>query len=283
MRIGFVSCVRLGLSCMQAIYEVGGELSFAMTLRDDLAREKSGRVYLDDFCATNDVPLHKVGNINEPDALTAIRSASLDWLFVVGWSQIIGSDVLDAVRRGVLGMHPTMLPTGRGRAPIPWAILLGLPQTGVTLFKMDQGVDSGPIVAQLRVAIEPRETAATLYDKVGQAHAELLRLHWDQINADQLTLTPQDESLATVWARRKPEDGLITPDFRVEEVDRLIRAVTRPYPGAFIETPQGRLILWASGAPNEDMGGGIGGSGLKRLFFRDGWLDITDASLGSGR
>ena len=88
MRFGFVSCVQLGLSCMEAIYDVGGSLDLAITLEDDMARAKSGRVYLDDFAERHAIDLVKVRNINESRAIAAVESHALDWLFIVGWSQI---------------------------------------------------------------------------------------------------------------------------------------------------------------------------------------------------
>jgi methionyl-tRNA formyltransferase len=137
MRVGFVTCVQLGLSCMEAIYEAGGELSFAGTLQDHQAVSKSGRVYIDEFCRARGIPLAKFRNVNDADAVEAIRAAQLDWLMIVGWSQIAREPVLAAPRLGVLGMHPTLLPLGRGRAAVPWTILLQLPEAGVTLFKLD--------------------------------------------------------------------------------------------------------------------------------------------------
>lgn len=279
MRVGFVTCVRLGLSCMETLYEAGGRVAHAVSLHDHVAPAKSGRVYLDSFCAEHEIPLQKVRNINDPDAIAALHAAQLDWLFIVGWSQIAAASVLGAPRGGVLGMHPTLLPVGRGRAPIPWAILLSLPATGVTLFKMDAGMDSGPIVAQLRIPIEARETATTLYDKVERAHSELLRAHWPALSADRLTFTPQDEHCASVWPGRKPEDGRIAPDGTVLDADRLIRATTRPYPGAFMDEPRGRVRIWSSGSPGEDRGGSAAHSGVRRFRFRDGWLDATDYAI----
>ena len=274
-RVGFVTCVRLGLSCIEAIYEVDGELQLAVTLRDDLARQKSGRIFLDDFCSRRRVPLCKIRNLNDPDAVSAIRGADLDWLFVIGWSQIAGSDVLRATRRGVLGMHPTLLPIGRGRAPIPWAILYRLPETGVTLFQLDAGVDTGPIIAQYTVPVEPRETATSLYAKIDHAHAALLREHWHPLMRGELSPQPQQEERATTWSGRRPEDGRLTSEMNALEADCLIRAVTHPYPGAFIDTPEGRLRIWSSGAPMEDLGGLNPESNVLRLQFRDGWLDAT--------
>src|SRR6266496_1733341 len=145
MRFGFVTCVQLGLACMEEIYAAGGCLDLAITLRDELAQTKSGRIYLDKFCEERRIDLVKIKHVNDSQSIGAIKEKGLDWLFIIGWSQIAGPLVLDAPKRGVLGIHPTLLPAGRGRAPIPWAILKGLKQTGVTLFKLDAGIDTGPI------------------------------------------------------------------------------------------------------------------------------------------
>lgn len=276
LRIGFVTCVQLGLSCMEAIYEVGGQLQLALTLHDELALAKSGRVYLDSFCEERGIPLTKLKNINDGVAARAVRAARLDWLFIVGWSQIARAEILNAPRRGVLGMHPTLLPEGRGRAAVPWAILKGLSRTGVTLFRLDEGVDSGPIVAQCVVDIVERETATTLYEKVAGAHAQLLRENWSALMDDRVPLQPQDESLATTWPGRSPEDGRLMQTMRVVEADRMIRAVTRPYPGAFLDSADGRLRVWGAGRPFESLTANGDRQKPHRLSFRDGWLDASD-------
>lgn len=245
MRVGFVTCVQLGLACMREIYRVGGHLDFALTLLDEQARAKSGRVYLDEFCAQRRIPLFKARHINLPESVAAIRAADLDWLFIIGWSQIAGPEVLRSTRNGVLGIHPTLLPEGRGRAAVPWAILKGLRETGVTLFQLDEGVDTGPVVAQERIPIAPDETATQLYAKVEAAHTALIGHIWTDLVAGRLRLTPQDESKATYWPGRTPEDGRITSAMSVAEVERLVRAVTRPYPGAFIDMDGRRLRIWA--------------------------------------
>lgn len=244
MRIGFVTCVQLGLACMEEIHAVGGHLDFAMTLKDDRAVAKSGRIYLDAFCEARGIPLAKIVNVNDPDAVEAIRNADLDWLFIIGWSQIARAEVLGTPRKGVLGMHPTLLPEGRGRAAIPWAILKGLRETGVTLFKLDEGVDTGPILAQERLAIGEREDAGSLYARVNEAHRLLIRHAWPDLVANRLALQPQDPEAGSVWPGRKPEDGRLDPAMTLQEADRLVRAVTRPYPGAFMDVEGRRLRVW---------------------------------------
>jgi methionyl-tRNA formyltransferase len=244
MKFGFVTCVQLGLSCMEEIYAAGGKLDLAITLTDDRAIDKSGRVYLDEFAAEHNIELVKIKHINDADAIEAIRSRGIDWLFIIGWSQIAGPEVLAAPTRGVLGIHPTLLPEGRGRAPIPWAILKGLKQTGVTLFKLDEGVDTGEIVAQEILPLAVDETATTLYKRVNDAHRTIIRNVWPALSADAINLRKQDESKATIWPRRTPEDGRITLDMTVEYVDRLVRATTRPYPGAFTEAGGKVIRIW---------------------------------------
>lgn len=235
---------------MEEIYHRGGSLAFVGTLPDDVQRGKSGRIYLDDFSQKHCTPLYKFRNINDPDAVAAVRAANLDWLFIIGWSQIARNEILQSPRRGVLGIHPTLLPEGRGRASIPWAILKGLEKTGVTLFKLDEGVDTGPILAQIEIPIARTETARTLYDKVTTAHQALISAAWPALSEDAVELVPQDESRATLWPGRSPQDGEIYPStMSVEEIDRHVRALTKPYPGAFVRLPGNAILrIWA-GAP----------------------------------
>ena len=268
MRFGFVTCVQLGLSCMEAIYEVGGALDLAVTLHDEQARRKSGRVYLDEFCAERSIPLLKVRNINDDAAVSALRAADVDWLFIIGWSQIARRAVLDAPRQGVLGMHPTLLPVGRGRAAVPWAILKRLDRTGVTLFKLDEGVDTGDIAAQVEIPLSPNTDAAQLYRDVEAAHVALIKSAFPKLRSGEIQFQPQDESLASVWPGRTPEDGRIDLDGSAADAELLVRATTRPYPGAFFERAGRRTIVWKS----ELVPSSASASDDLCLQFRDGTL-----------
>lgn len=277
MKVGFVTCVQLGLHCLEAVDLHGGRFSVIVTLPDDSARAKSGRVDLDDFAARTATPLLKVPNINDSACVEHLRELQLDWLMIIGWSQIARAPVLNVARLGTLGMHPTLLPKGRGRASIPWAILKGLDETGVTLFKLDEGVDSGPIAAQARIPVTPDETAATLYAKVSEAHASLLAEAWSAITDGTLAFRAQDHAAATLWPGRKPEDGLLAPDLPVLDAERLVRAVTRPYPGAFYDDVAGRLRIWSARVeqqgPNSRRGFDAANS---LLHLPDGVLQLTD-------
>ena len=268
MRYGFVTCVRLGKACLEDILGSGNSIHILITLEDERAKNKSGRVYLDALAEQHQIPLHKVANINDPDAIQALRQADLDWLFIIGWSQIAGPEVLACARRGVLGMHPTLLPVGRGRASIPWAILKGLNETGVSLFRLAEGVDTGAVLAQRVIDIDPNESAGTLYNKAIVAHLSLLRDVWPKLEDASVHECRQDELKATVWPRRRPADGEILPSMSVEEVDRLVRATSRPYPGAFVLQGDGSTLRVWSGAPSTD--GSIG----PELRLADGYYTV---------
>lgn len=246
MKYGFVTCVQLGLSCIEAIYELGGHLDLVITLTDEQAVKKSGRIYLDKFCSYHGIELLKARNVNDDEVVKAIKSYELDWLFIIGWSQIANEAVLKAPKLGVLGMHPTLLPIGRGRAAIPWAILMGLEETGVTMFKLNSGVDTGDIVEQMSISMTSSITATELYLKINQTHVSLMKIVFPKLESGTMTFRVQDNLLATEWPGRTPKDGLINIEGSVYDADRLVRAVTRPYPGAYFFKNDRKIIVWKS-------------------------------------
>jgi len=262
MRMAFATCVQLGLSCIEEIYRIGGKLDFLITLKDEKAKNKSGRVYLDDVAKKYNIPLLKINNINDKEVIEWLKRYEIDWLFIIGWSQIAKKEVLEAPKYGCIGMHPTLLPKGRGRAAIPWAILKGLKETGVTMFKLDEGVDTGPIIGQEVIKLHDRITATELYQKVNEAHVKLISKYWNDIINNNIKLVEQNEAEATVWPARRPEDGEIFDNMTMEEADRLVRAVTRPYPGAFYRDGNRIIRIWSA---RTDKNGGL-------IKLRDGYL-----------
>ncbi len=245
-KIAFTTCVQLGLSCIEEIYRIGSKLELLITLKDEKAKNKSGRIYLDKIAERDNIPLLKINNINDPEVSEALRKHEIDWLFIIGWSQIAKKEVLETPKNGCIGMHPTLLPVGRGRAAIPWAIIKGFDETGVTMFKLAEGVDTGEIIGQGVIAVNKNTTAADLYKKVDEMHVELISKYWDDIVNDRVALIKQDESKATEWPARKPEDGELLNLMTMDEADKLVRAVTRPYPGVFYNDDNKTIRIWSA-------------------------------------
>lgn len=247
----FATCVQLGLSCIEEIYNIGGKLDLLITLNDDKAINKSGRIYLDEIAKRYDIPLVKINNINDNEAKNVLRKYNIDWLFVIGWSQIVKKDTLNIPNKGCIGMHPSLLPIGRGRAAIPWAILKGLKKTGVTMFKIDEGIDTGDIIGQEIIELDNEITASTLYKKAEKAHITLIKRYWEKICDNRIALIKQNEKEATQWKKRTPEDGEIDSSMSMSEAEKLVRAVTHPYPGAFYRDKDKIIRIWkAKVSPN---------------------------------
>jgi methionyl-tRNA formyltransferase len=268
-KIAFTTCVQLGLSCIEEIYRIGGRLDLLITLKDNKAKDKSGRIYLDEIAERENIPLLKINDINDSKVIDALKKYDIDWLFIIGWSQIAKHDVLETPTHGCIGMHPTLLPIGRGRAAIPWAIIKGLDETGVTIFKLDEGVDTGDIIGQGVIGIFENTTATDLYKKVNDMHIELISKYWDDIVNNRVKLWKQDESKATEWPGRKPEDGEILNSMTMSEAEKLVRAVTHPYPGAFYKGENIVIRIWSAKVnPNEG-----------KIKLSDGYLTPIDYEI----
>ncbi len=245
MKFGFVTCVQLGLVCIKKIYQIGGELDLLITLHDHKHKKKSGRIYLDNFSRKHNICLLKVNHINDIEVIRSVNEHELDWLFIIGWSQIASREVISAPKMGCIGIHPSLLPEGRGRAAIPWAIIKDLKKTGVSMFKLDETVDTGEIFGQKIVPIRLGETATTLYKKINSAHGWLIGNIFPKLISDTAKTIKQDESKATYWDERTPDDGKLNEQMTIEQVDRLVRASTHPYPGAFLEKENEKIVIWS--------------------------------------
>ena len=257
MRVGWVSFDVMGRDCLRAAAEVGADIVAVVTLPGPVDPNRSGQVPFDDLACELGARLIETADVNSEESVRALAEARTDLVFVVGWSQLVREPFISLAPRGVFGMHPSLLPRHRGRAPIPWTILTGLAKTGVTLFEItDPTADSGPIVAQLEVPVDPDETATTLYEKLSQAHLELLREYVPLLLQGRAARIPQDDRRASAWPKRTPADGIIDWETRAPYLYDWVRAQTRPYPGAFTFLGDTKVIVWrarpvqaAQGAP----------------------------------
>lgn len=246
MRTVFVGTVAGSAVGLRALVEARLAPALVVTLPSDARARHSDWVDLAPLAAEGGSALLQTTNINGPETLAAISLAAPDLLLVVGWSQICRREFLDLAPLGAVGFHPAPLPRLRGRAVIPWTILTGMTETAATLFWLDEGTDSGPILLQTPVPVAPDETAASLYAKHTAALAAMLPDAVRLVAAGSPPRLAQDERLATWCARRVTEDGRI--DWRAPSADvlRLIRAVGGPYPAAFTAWRGGVLYVDAA-------------------------------------
>jgi len=180
-----------------------------------------------------------------PVIVETLRALEPDMLLSVWYRRLLGTELLALPRIAALNLHGSLLPKYRGRAPVNWALVNGESRTGVTLHHMIAEADAGDVVAQEALDIDPEDTAVTLYRRMVKVGVDLLLDAYPAVLAGTVLRRAQDHAQATVFPRRRPEDGRVEWHWPARRIADMIRAVTHPYPGAFIGDGAARLYLWA--------------------------------------
>ena len=184
------------------------------------------------------LPVYQPEKIRDPDAVDRIRSMASDLLVVVAYGQIIPRSVLSIPRLGAINVHASLLPRWRGAAPVARAILAGDRETGVTIMKMDEQLDHGPILASVSAPIGEREDAVELTSRLAELGAQALVA--TLVRLEEITPSDQDHSQATVAQKLTKEEGELDWGMDAREIDRRVRGL-QPWPGATLPTDRGRV------------------------------------------
>ncbi|MCW5921961.1 MAG: hypothetical protein KIS77_06460 [Saprospiraceae bacterium] len=175
-----------------------------------------------------------------------IRSLGIDIAFVIGWQRLVPADILNSLRIGAFGMHGSAmnLPLGRGRSPMNWSIIEGRRAFYTNLFRYDPGVDSGDIVDTFKFQITPRDTAETMHFKNTLAMKFLVERNIERLANNTFKTFPQDISTKpTYYPKRNPSDSLIDWNQDISFIERFVRAVTRPFNGAFAFVGNHKVVI----------------------------------------
>ncbi len=178
------------------------------------------------------IPLLQPGRIRSADSIAALRKLRADLFVVVAYGQILPQVLLDLPRVASINVHASLLPRWRGAAPIQAAIRAGDKMTGLSVMKMDAGLDTGPVIARRALAIEKDETGQSLHDKLAPLGAELLLQALPDFLAGKRALVPQDEARATYAPTLKKAQGKLDWTQTAAEIERMVRAY-KPWPGCF--------------------------------------------------
>ncbi len=165
------------------------------------------------------------------DYESIIKELNLDLILVLGWYYMVPKSTRELTKYGAWGIHASLLPKYAGGAPLNWAIINGEKQTGVTLFRMEDGVDDGDIIAQKSFSIEYEDTIKEVYYKATIASKKILTKVLNNIK--NVKFTPQDKSKVEVHPQRSPKDGMIDWYQSAKSIYDFIRAQTVPYPCAY--------------------------------------------------
>lgn len=193
-----------------------------------------------------DIPVIQPEKLSNPDAMAQLRAWSPGVIVVAAFGQILKQDVLDLPEYGCINVHASLLPRWRGAAPINAAILHGDAETGVTIMRMDAGLDTGPILSQREVRIKPDETAGSLFETLSQLGADLLIETLPGYLSGEIEPRPQPDEGVTYAGMLKKGEGELDFSLSAEELERKVRAFD-PWPGTFFEWEGGLLKVHKAG------------------------------------
>jgi methionyl-tRNA formyltransferase len=244
LRIVLIGAVESTRVTLEALIDARCPPALLITLPVERSSMHSDFVDLAPIARRHDIPVLAAVNVNRDEVIAQVQAIDPDFLFVIGWSRLVGRPLCACASRGVLGYHPAPLPKGRGRSALAWTILLGMRETAGSLFWIDEGVDAGPIAAQAFFPLPPRIDLPELISQHMAALGRMLPGLLAKLQAGRIPAKVQDDSEASYFALRRPEDGRIDWSADAGAVDRLVRAVTRPYPGAFTTYGGDRMMIW---------------------------------------
>ena len=200
-----------------------------------------------ELASSNNIELIRHNRIDSSEEIiTAIADVMPDLIVVSSYRNMIPDNILKIARLGAINLHMAPLPKYRGAHPENWALINGEDWMGYTVHYLDSGIDTGDIIAQDRVRILPEDDILSLTYKISEAAPKMLIEVINDIGVGHIVRKTQDESQATYYPPRKPSDGLIDWSMQDTDIQNLIRALTRPYPGAYTIISGYKLMVWRS-------------------------------------
>ncbi|MGN0334570.1 MAG: methionyl-tRNA formyltransferase [Lachnospiraceae bacterium] len=259
MKVIFMGTPDFSTGVLESIIEAGHEVTAVVTQPD----KPKGRGHEMQFTPVKevalkyDLPVLQPKKIRDPEVVERLREIPADICVVVAFGQIIPQEILDMKKYGCINVHASLLPAYRGAAPIQWAVVDGLKETGVTIMQMDAGLDTGDMLTKVTVPLDEKETGGSLFDKLSAAGARLCVETMELIEKGEVTPEKQGET-TTKYA------GIITKDLgkidfskSAAEIERMIRGFN-PWPSAYTRLGNKQLKIWAADVLEEEYEGAFG-------------------------
>ena len=258
MKLLFMGSGRFAVPSLRALLDSSHELLALITQPD----KPAGRGHAlrspptKDLALERSIPVHQPKKVREPESVALIQGLAPECIVVAAYGQIIPKSILDIPAKGIINIHGSLLPAYRGAAPIQWAIVRGEVETGITTMLMDEGLDTGAILLQEKLPIEPDDTSATLEDKLAELGADLILETLDGWKAESIQAIPQDDGKATLAPRIKQNDAVVDWNGTAEEIERAIRGFI-PWPVAHTTLHGKNVKLWSAAVtPSGDAAAG---------------------------
>ncbi len=280
MRIVFLGYHDFGFEALDTLLDGGDEVVRVVTHRDD---PKENIYFRSVAKRAEEAGIPWETRESQPTGRLPqiLQRIEPDLIVSAYYRRMIPARWLELARFGGVNLHGSLLPKYRGRCPLNWVLIHDEKRTGVTLHRMTAEVDAGDILAARAVDIAPRETAGSLAGKLVGEVRPLLEEVLPRLRQGDLRGTPQVSTEASTFGGRRPEDGRIDWKRTAREVDCLVRAVTRPYPGAWTEVAGRRLLVWVGQEVPETEACGLSRPGL--VLAKDGGQFTVQCGTGAYR
>lgn len=233
----------IGCAGIKALLKNGFDIAAVFTHKDN-PKENIWFDSVAELAASNNIPVYAPEDINHPLWVQKIRDLAPEIIFSFYYRDLVQSPILDIPPNGCLNLHGSLLPRYRGRVPINWVLVNGETKTGITLHYMTTRPDDGDMVSQAPIEITEDDTAASLHNKAATAAGEMLDEILPPLRAGKGPRDPQDHTKASYYGGRTPADGEIDWAIPAFKVRNLVRAVTRPFPGAFSHMGDRKCFFW---------------------------------------
>lgn len=243
LKIIWLSANRFGWEVLKEASKIKkAKISAILTLSEKAKTKMYDGIERNNWYKFN-IPVYEIEDIN--NELKLISSLRPDLIIVAGWRQIIEKKILELAKQGVVGFHPALLPKGRGPAPIINTLLSGIKKSGATMFYLGEGIDKGDIIGQAKFNVKENDYAQDIYNKTIEGAKKLIKEFLPLLAEGKAPRIPQDEKKASYFPKRRLEDNEINLNKETaEQIYRKIRALSKPYQGAYIKIRNKKLIIW---------------------------------------
>lgn len=247
----------VGYQCLKLLLERGCNVVAVFT-HDTDPHEKQWFESAENLARQNNIPVYKPKSLKSKEWEDLVKGLEPDLILSLYYRNFIPPSIFKLAKLGAYNMHGSYLPAYRGRAPLNWSIINGEDHCGVTLHVLEEGFDTGDMVDRQRVDIAPDEYVADVTPRITKAAVNVLGRSLNSLLSGNPKLEKQDLSKVSYFGKRTPEMGEIDFSKSAREVFNLVRAVSRPFPGAFFDSNGGRVRVWRGhvGAelPDQDKG-----------------------------
>lgn len=247
MRVIFMGTPDFAVGTLEAVVAADHEVVLAVTQPDKPKGRGKAMQFppVKEAALAHGIAVYQPRRVREPECVEYLRQYEPDMIVVAAFGQILPKEILDMPRYCCINVHASLLPKYRGAAPIQWAVLNGDKTAGVTIMRMDAGLDTGDMISKVEVTLDEKETGGSLFDRLAAAGAQLCVETMADIEAGTAQYEKQDEALATHVGMIDKKLGKIDWTASAEQIERFVRGLN-PWPSAYTTLNGKTLKIWSA-------------------------------------